>query len=305
MLGSDRGAILTIVGIGAVLALLAVAHFRAPGCFTILEEEPEAQRGEAYEGQVTCNADCQVFFSKPGVADDQSDNRQPQKPTNRQTLEQLDLCAQERMAHWTAYLGWFTALGTILLFMTLREAFKGTRAAEIAAQSAENTVEAYKRTERAWIFPSEGLDANGIMEGTTNEFLGYRIQIRWKNTGRTPAIECRLWSGCKLINPGDHVPDTFIENGADANPSTIGPGMGFSTQALFISLADMKAVAEKKKRLIVWGLSRYRAVFDQDTHETQACFEISTNAGPSNLGKDGLSPHYFNIMQAGKHNKAT
>jgi hypothetical protein len=102
----------------------------------------------------------------------------------------LDLIEQMRMADSAEktvdIAGWqllLSFVGIILIFRTLRETQKATRAAQVAAEAAQDVT----RQNRAWIAITDKSD-NWI---TATDDGGYEITQGIKNTGGTPGINVR------------------------------------------------------------------------------------------------------------------
>lgn len=101
------------------------------------------------------------------------------------SLGQRDLLAQERMSHWTQYLGFFTGVGVVLLALTLHET---NETAKYARDMLDQQRDTDYRTLKAYLFP---VNMRAIL--TPREIPGGRTAIDieilfdWSLAGHTPA----------------------------------------------------------------------------------------------------------------------
>ena len=169
--------------------MLAIGLFDEPDCAEILQElskgaEPhEKQSGTSQSNTVTCEADCQVTFSRSGESDGVSETSRQNSDKHCNTADEFDLLAQERMAHWTTYIAGLTGFGLFLLGFTLVEAFKATDAAITAAEA----------TKAAAIDARRNAEAQVVFKGFTillsSEKNLLYVECRLFNAGNTAAVE--------------------------------------------------------------------------------------------------------------------
>lgn len=154
----------TVGGLIAVALLVGVLLLLQPGglrnCYVHGATNAKASDWPpAYEGSVTCNANCQVRFA---IGDDphsasgskQAQESAPEQRSGARSLEQQDLLAQCRMAFWAVALAGLTAVGIVLLAGTFWEAMEATRAANAAADAARMQARAAFSAGRAYLHPS-------------------------------------------------------------------------------------------------------------------------------------------------------
>ncbi|MEQ8300223.1 MAG: hypothetical protein RH945_06735 [Hyphomonas sp.] len=160
------------------MALLILAVFTSPGA-------PSIKAGDRSESD---NAEYRYEGSyKPGegfafVSSRQNNGRNPAadypKNDDAETLNatEADLLAQERVAHWTLWIGVFTAAGLIALIF----AFDETRAATNATREiGENQTKAYVNVSEVRV---DRVTVDG-------RFLLTHIDTFLSNTGATPAVD--------------------------------------------------------------------------------------------------------------------
>lgn len=175
-----------------------------PLLIEIIEDEAEAEARRRHEEE-----------SRQREIDD----LEAQQGMNAATQAMNEATQSMKHAAWlsTALVG----LGTVLLIATLWL----TRQANRAAQKAVEVTEAIGISQmRAWLsFTEWRLDAAGS-EGSVE---GFYIVLSWKNTGSTPAVNVRAFTG----PAGDPrlTDDNNIFSGSDETTSTVGPSMSFST----------------------------------------------------------------------------
>ena len=137
-----------IVGLSVFLAFLSEPKSPSARDPATQIEEP---RG-AYEGSVTCEADCQVTFGldKLETEDIEFKCNSEQVGTYNRPLNvvESDLLAQEKMAYWTRVIGFFTAAGLAILYVT----FGATRDAVIETRKiGEAQTRGYLVLQPKWV----------------------------------------------------------------------------------------------------------------------------------------------------------
>ncbi len=102
-----------------------------------------------------------------------------------------DLYAQDRMAHWTAYIGVFSAFGIVLLAGTLWESARAAKAANAAATATAKTNQIMQDEKRPWLSLEREVSCEFelIAENTKASCVwNYKIV----NKGRSPAHRVRI-----------------------------------------------------------------------------------------------------------------
>jgi hypothetical protein len=117
----------------------------------------------------------------------------------------------------------------------------------------------------------------GIVKG---QIHNYRISAIVANGGETPTRKALINVNCDLRN--DTLPDDFdFPDGKLTEAAAIGPHGTFCSPGFFVSIADVKKIIAKEKKLYVWGWIDYNDVFDDTPrHRTEFCFDISPDEVP-------------------------
>lgn len=117
-----RYGLIALILLGVPFAVWALVD--QPKCadvIRLLEKEENGAVSGHNEGTVTCERDCEVLFSFPDTADDESNVGYHDQNGKCDTADELDLLAQNSMAHW-AKVSAGLALGALCgLFLTLWE----------------------------------------------------------------------------------------------------------------------------------------------------------------------------------------
>lgn len=139
-----------------------------------------------------------------------------------------------------------------------------------------------------------------------NEFTDFEINIRWENAGVTPALDCTSGSGV-AVNMAPTFPTN--ENG-DNIIFTIGPKAPINSPPINITLQELQSAFDKKIRIFIWGIIKYRDVFllekDPPRH-TEICFEVivEVNPGLIPITDKTVIPDIINFRGIREHNSTT
>src|SRR3954454_12673794 len=205
-------------------------------------------------------------------------------PTNHEAKskkEEID----EALANYTLWLMVFTAVlafatvalggATFGLYLTGEKQIKFLRASseaqsrdmqaalEVSRDAAHAAAEA-AYSERAWITPEsiDGAQINTLFVDGIRYDQGLGAIVKWKNTGRSPAIRLEVFS-IGIILPLDAETLTFeteVHNPAQIR-GILGPMLGLSGQLLHIFGDDLSAFKERKVRWFVYSRATYSTVF--------------------------------------------
>jgi hypothetical protein len=207
---------------------------------------------------------------------------------------------EEWIALLTAYLVGFTAAlatATLLLWWETRKALAGAHAdSERQAQEfkdqlvvARDAASAAQAANRAWISRNnfEPVIATG---GKRNgePFEGYYFGVSWRNTGVTPALNCRVWGSFYIIAKELLPPDYVFEKVESllniAGP--VAPGGVISAHPCAISHDEIRDVRRGKLRVLFWGRAEYEDVLDQKPRHWEFCMELKV--GGDRLDEAGI-----------------
>ncbi|WP_375201817.1 hypothetical protein [Hyphococcus sp.] len=165
-----------------VLVLLGAAYFTQPNAPSARERKSPSEE-ECAKKSYQIGAEADKGFTVVVSRNDPACEHQPAATANPQdsgqgatSVAEADLLAQERMAHWTAWIGVFTAVGLAVLYIT----FYVTR------RTVEETVNIGEAQTRAYL---AGLSAKYITRG----MRPFAIELTVRNFGNSPAnIERKL-----------------------------------------------------------------------------------------------------------------
>lgn len=171
---------------------------------------------------------------------------------------------QDTVAQWLMMLSGFLAVGISLWAVLLvrrsleqtREAIKETRRGTIAAErSVEITADSAQRQLRAYV---NVINAN--VEWKNNRII--KLCVHFKNTGQTPAKECRVYTGYGIGCPNSiPEPDT-----TEIVPVTVlGAGSNFSIDGTTFSIDDVdyRKIRNREMGFYVIGVFHYIDIFDK------------------------------------------
>jgi hypothetical protein len=181
---------------------------------------------------------------------------------------------------WTWFLGVltiFALFGQLIVFVAQAYFLKGTLdATASAANAAKAAAEAVPGLERAYLFFSSATsdDFNPSMSfvGTSPDI--FKINYRYKNSGRTPALLKRVQIGCGYFEKGFPTNGVFnydsdlptvhvIEGGLEPPPNDV---------QLFVQGDEYEKAKDFMGRYFFWGKLTYLDVFGI-SHETGICSE--------------------------------
>jgi hypothetical protein len=203
------------------------------------------------------------------------------------------------LVRWTASL-FFATIGLILAtgvlgyfaFRQMRDMKASILAAERSAKAASDQVsltrQAMIHTQRAFVFVKEIADsavtANlGVrLSGpATERTIGWRISIRWENSGETPTKHMLTYVSGKTFD--ELLPEDFSFDdipGQKSTPTVLGPKAGIAMGDAIIPLEIMTKIHAGTTHFYVWGWADYDDVFDgTDRHRTEFCYKIEFIGG--------------------------
>ena len=171
-----------------------------------------------------------------------------------------------------------SAVGTVVLIMTVALTERGTRAAVIAAEAATQAIDLARMSGIRELRPyltSIGTWSMSIVDAADMRTLtGYYVDVRWQNVGQTPALNVRSRSSHLLID--GLLPAGFdypTSAGSDIVGST-GRDQWFNAPTGNLTIEEANAVLREEKTLHVWSWVEYDG-FEPDTrYRSEAHFRI-------------------------------
>lgn len=231
---------------------------------------------------------------------------------------------------WYADADWWVAIGTcwlavattVLALYTYR-LFRSTRDIALDARQASDSqrrqmAEAISHSARAADIARTAMIAQNRAyvrydgcrwfshPDLTDGSIFWSIHPKWFNSGDTPTRETYVYAHYDLRD--DPLPDdySFSEPQVTLSPISIGANSGVTSGAWNLEGEDILAIREGKKHFYIWGIARYRDVFDDTPlRETRFCVYIRQVFG------DPLKPYSngnevdLRFVNYHRHNDAT
>jgi hypothetical protein len=169
-----------------------------------------------------------------------------------------------------------TAAFTIILGLFTISLSKSTRiAANAAGRSVKVAEDSLVKLERAFVF-SDSFEISNIRDPTTDRTLAWQFQMKWQNTGSTPARHVLLhtsWENFPGDIPGDF---DFPDHGnIIPAPSYIPPHSHILSVPAGIDVSVIYGVSQGHFRLFFWGWATYDDIFENTPHHlTRFCWEL-------------------------------
>ncbi|MBW8321565.1 MAG: hypothetical protein K0M49_15950 [Arenimonas sp.] len=225
------------------------------------------------------------------VVEDRADEERV-KQRGEQTVirEWRDLDAQESMAASTEQLvniSWWqlslsvagtlvAAVGTGGLVYSLILNKKATDAAIAAVDAARDALGA----ERAWVMmvgQTAYSSPNAFTDTGLNEQIG--IALRWRNDGRSPALNMKAHMQLSVTASSDTLPDLSPHDAKDGEQgSVLGPGSEVATGPVYIPRPLFDQLSRHEKALYVYGRVAYIDTFRQDVQRvTEGLYLVEIN----------------------------
>ena len=95
---------------------------------------------------------------------------------------------------------------------------------------------------------------------------GIRVNVVWKNTGRTPAISVRMRTIVMTV-PGGPVPHRAMEWPDDAPIGVLGPGAIQKSAVESLSMPKLRAIMERRDQVVFYTAVEYRDTFSKDSDD--------------------------------------
>lgn len=213
-----------------------------------------------------------------------------------------DLEAQERAATaaekqispaWTAAI--LSFLGTCLLVWTVWE----TRKANGIAREHMTT------DLRAWVVSTKvSSGVIGAIRFAGEDYPeGIGATLHLANRGRTPALQCNMWSDLKVVGVDDPVPEFVGTPNAD-RPAVVAPDGGISSSIKAIVGDDLDRFKARQSVAYLYGHVTYVTVFDPDQIRTSECCYCVAFEGYEQLPDGRIIPS-ISSTPTGPQNTAT
>jgi hypothetical protein len=162
----------------------------------------------------------------------------------------------------------------------MRASIRDTKkAADAASDSSETAKQAMITGQRAYVHHN-GFRWFSHLDNADGTYF-WSIRPQWINRGNTPTRKGTVYVHWEFI---DHaLPDDYLftmDSTVVLSPANLAPQTPIQSGYLKVEAEDLVRVSKKEKHLYIWGVARYRDVF-QDTpeHITKFCVYASEITG--------------------------
>ncbi|MGN6207595.1 hypothetical protein [Asticcacaulis sp.] len=136
-------------------------------------------------------------------------------------------------------------------------------------------------SDRAWMTRTELTISNktGFEEGHWPYIM---VMHTWKNTGRSPALECCTFRDEKICLPTDELPK-FQADFSREHPTAVGFDCKINSHAFTISNSLLEEVMTGKKVIYAYGCVRYKHIHSNKFVETETCLKVTFDRSPNGV----------------------
>jgi hypothetical protein len=237
-----------------------------PGQQSKASPTPTAIRGE--DPSVAAAA------TKRSEADLAAQQRMAQTAERATDLAAADLAEQRLMARaaqdtltisrWHLLVA---VIGTLGLGLTVWLTYWAASAARVAAVAAKEAL----TIERPWVLASGTVTSFRPVIGSPGVHQMH-FDVRWMNSGRTPALDVQFWSEIAVVKAGDPEPPFDLEWG-DGPSVAMGPGGAISGGNVHAAPEHTRGLLDGSLVAYIQAIVRYKAPGDADyTKGSQATF---------------------------------
>ena len=282
--------VITILGIVVLLGCLA--FWFAPKTPSVLNGGSGGEKAECSETEqdvyinwwfgIRHSKSCRSVDVLPLQSPDESTGVEDENKEHQNTLQdrpltlaEADLLAQERMAYWTTWLAFLTALGLGALIWTLR----------LTRQTVDVTREIGDKQTRAYIdvWSAKMISPNSETDITWHSDRGIKAKILIKNFGMTPARNVKIIRSEKTI--GKLLLDTFDTTPLDRQiPTafTLAPNASIAINVdNILREEEWNEIGLENAYIMMLGHIEYEDVFNV-SHFTDFCLRLE------NFGTDRM-----------------
>jgi hypothetical protein len=202
---------------------------------------------------------------------------------------------------------------TVALFIATRDLVKEAKetgagqveAAKAAAAATQESVRAYKASQRAVLSP-KGFETPQIVDAETKKVMGIGFLLHWVNTGQTEARNCKLSIRTRQTSPDEPIPIFEVVRTDGQTSASIGAkGTAFTT-TIALPIDRVVAVARGAVNYYVYVWASYDDIFGE-VHEIQATFKVIYHKRIADLTEflpEGTNPTFI-FESVGSQNRST
>jgi len=139
-----------------------------------------------------------------------------------------------------------------------------------------------------------------LFDQATNNFVGLRVWVIWKNSGSTPASPMQGIFGATWVPPEGKFQFGQPSEGVLRQPFVLGPLAEIGSAPIDIAAAHATATLNRQGRQFIWGWVEYQDVFPgTPIHVSEFCLEVHLQ------GELKPDPGAYRILFAihGEHNR--
>ena len=197
------------------------------------------------------------------------------------------LLASETQAKWAVLAVLGALLGNVLLFLNLRIAADATQAAMVAADAAKEAVDHARLTSQIELRPYMIFDREDwtpLHDDTPGLITAWRLQVTWRNAGRTPARNV-----CLRLMTADAPGDADLSGFAFPDPLDTQPSVGSVSAGNTISMTTelpiekARLVFADERRLLFYGWIEYDGFADAPRHRSECAMDVRILTSPDDI----------------------
>ncbi len=181
------------------------------------------------------------------------------------------------------------------------------KAASDSAAAAKTSADAYREAERAWVsfvkMDYRSFTGGTIVETGETGQSGTMFNLAWLNGGRTPAIECTLFTDRKILKPPytTETPSFIVPIDPNAQKIVLVPDVPVSSLPIYLLRSDIDTLRDQQCRVFIYGRAEYRDVFSpNETRHFEVCLQVEYGGIESDTGQT-----LFNHRVVGPQNSAS
>jgi hypothetical protein len=174
-----------------------------------------------------------------------------------------------------------------------------------AAQRSADAAMLSIGADRAWItFDEIFIDeaTNGQIDGVPFE-RAIMVQVRWKNTGRTPAIKSNTFITHSIIGFDDNVA-AFQSIPPENGHGIIGIGTTVLTAMRVFPDEQRRSIFDRQTAIAIYSAAYYHDLFSGTERTSEVCWRIRFNGWNTPYG-GGASIARWDVRIIGPHNRIT
>jgi hypothetical protein len=234
------------------------------------------------------------------------------EPKRDEWRSERDLEAQWQMAQWAAISAIAALIGLVITgvgIIFVRQTLDATRAAVAeSARAAEATHKAVQG-DRAWMSLAGLLALPVGDKDRIEDRIGFLFQVTWKNTGRSPAIDCEILCGLSIVD-GKAGPEAPLFDHSSMGKRAfahvpVGPGIESKSTTPPVNFATLRELFDNKKRIVIYSRVQYFDVFSSQMRHTEATFDVIDQRPFSALREVPFRSETFFYSSTGRQNTAS